>query len=47
MMLLGTDDGLCLDVQIAHDGVAVPDAHHPDVVEIEVAAKHRHGASSV
>jgi hypothetical protein len=41
-----SDDWLCLDLKIAYHSVAVPEAHHPDVVEIEVATKHRHGASS-
>jgi hypothetical protein len=40
------DDGLGLDVQIAHHCIAVPPAHHLNVVHIDFAAHYCHGFNS-
>jgi hypothetical protein len=39
------DDGLSLDVEVPHHGVAVPTAHHVNVVQVDLAAHHSHGAA--
>jgi hypothetical protein len=37
-------NGLCLSVQVPHHGVAVPAGHETDVIHIDVACEHSHGA---
>jgi hypothetical protein len=38
------DDGLRLDVKIAHHSIAMPSAHHPNDVKVNLPANHNHGA---
>jgi hypothetical protein len=39
-------DGLGLHVQLSNHGIAMPSTKDPDKVEVDLATKQRHGATS-
>jgi hypothetical protein len=42
---ISVDDGLHLNVEIAHHSVAMPSSHHPNAVQVTLTTNHGQGAT--